>query len=44
MIHQVRGHIAQRAGSPVDPAAPVERVVDQMVVDLRRRPEVEIRS
>ncbi len=42
MIDEVGAHIADGAGSPVDPAAPVEGVVDAMVGHFRRGSEEEV--
>ena len=42
MIDEVRAHVAERALAPVHPAAPVERVIDRVVVDLRRDAEEQI--
>ena len=42
MIDEVRAHVAERALAPVDPAAPVERVIDRVIVDRRRDAQEEI--
>ena len=42
MIDQVRAHVAERALAPVHPAAPVERVIERVIVDRRRDAEEEI--
>src|SRR5262245_44253501 len=42
MIDQVRAHIAERASAPVNPAAPVERMIDRMEGDFGRGPEIQI--
>src|SRR6185295_20274868 len=41
-VHQVRAHVADRAAAPVDPAAPVERVIDGVILDIRRGTEKQI--
>ena len=43
MIDQMRAHVAERADTEVDPAAPVERVIDRVIRDIfRDRSDVEI--
>src|SRR4051812_6685391 len=42
VIDQVRAHVADRADAPVDPAAPVERVIHRVIVDARRDAEEQI--
>jgi hypothetical protein len=38
MIHEVRAHVAERALAPVDPAAPVERVIQRVILDIGAAP------
>ena len=38
----MRAHVADGADAPVGPAAPVERMVDRVVVDLARGPEEQV--
>ena len=42
MVDQVRTHVTERALTPVDPAAPVERVVDGVVRHFWRRAKEQI--
>jgi len=39
MIDQVRAHIAERTLAPVHPSAPVMRMIDGVVLDVRRDAE-----
>ena len=38
----MRAHVAERALSPIDPAAPVERVIERVILDERRDAEKQI--
>ena len=42
MVDEVRAHVAKRALAPIHPAAPVERVIDRVVVDFRRAAEEQV--
>ena len=42
MVDQVGSHVADRADAPVHPAAPVERMVDGVVLHQRRRAEKQV--
>src|SRR5260370_20116037 len=42
MIDEMRAHIANRADAPIGPAAPVERMIDGVVLHLRRDTEKQI--
>ena len=42
MIDQVRAHVAERTLAPVHPSAPVMRMIDRVVIDVRRHAEEEI--
>src|SRR6185503_1137771 len=41
-IHVVATHVAERAGSEIPPASPIERKVSRMVRTLRRRAEPQV--
>src|SRR5260370_17818044 len=42
MIDEMRAHIANRADAPIGPAAPVEGMIDGVVLHLRRDTEKQI--
>ena len=42
MVDEMRAHVAERALTPVDPATPIERMVERVVLDVGRRAEEQI--
>src|SRR5262245_34386362 len=42
MIDEVSRHIADRSCSPIEPASPVERMIDRMIGDVRGRSDEKI--
>src|SRR5215469_13690828 len=42
MIDQMRAHVADRADAPIHPAAPIERMIDGVIRNIRSNAEEEI--